>query len=142
MQHEPHYLLGVGTRSEDSYISRDGFLFSFRENFWNLIMFKFHFLLSDLWFHFKLSLINLLKGRQTPLSNSKNIRSQETKYQSWNLIIRFLSEIQVLLFDPVFSNWIKFFKKSLNHNFFLKFEGALWAYILLFEIRKLKFFKT
>ena len=39
------------------------------------------------------------------------------EFRKWKLIIRFPSEIEVLLIDPVFSNWIKLNKKVSIINF-------------------------
>ena len=81
---------------------------------------------------FKFSAFLLFKERQAPLSNSKSVKVTKI-FQKWKIIIRFPSEIKVLPFDPVFSNWVDFNKKvsiidwstnSKSHlNFYSKFKS-------------------
>ena len=88
------------------------FVFFFRKNLFTL---NFDFLQFDLWFFFKFSAFLLLKGRQTPLSNSKIVKVTKSviyfQVWKWKLIIIYPSEIKVLPIDPVFSNWVNFYKK-------------------------------
>ena len=71
---------------------------------------SFDFSRFDLCFNFKFSAFPLLKGRQNPLSNSKNVKVTKDvidfKFRKWKLIIRYPSEIKVSPIDPVFSNWV------------------------------------
>ena len=59
----------------------------------------------------------MLKGRQTPLSNSKSVKVAKNVidfyFQKWNSIIRFSNEIKFLPIDPGFSNRVNFAKKVL-----------------------------
>ena len=50
------------------------FLFFFQENFLNLFRLKLAFLRFCFYFMFKFSSLLLLKGKQTPLSNSKSLK--------------------------------------------------------------------
>ena len=129
-------------RSEYSYTGlADFFLFFFQEKVSKFVHAKFWFFVVWLVVSFKFSAFPLLKGRQTPLSNSKSVKVTKNVihfwFRKWKLIIRFHGEIKVLRIDPVFSNWVNFSlkmsiincstnSKSFRHLFFSsKFKRLL-----------------
>ena len=97
-------------RGSDSYIG-DIYCFSFFSGkFLTFVRTQIYCLWYDFWFFFKFSSFLLLKGRQTPLSRSKSVSATKNVidlyFRKLNLIIEFPSEIKILRFDPVFSNWV------------------------------------
>ena len=103
----------------------------------------YFFLRFDFWFLFNLSSFPSLKGRQTPLSNSKSVKVTKSKRDRF-LVSKKKINFQIpqrnknLPFDQVFSKSVKFSKKisiikcSCN-------SMALRSYIFLFAARKLNF---
>ena len=72
----------------------------------------------------------MLKGRKSPLSNSRSVQVTKNVIDFWfrklNSICRFPSDIksdtsQRLPIDPVFSNW-DILSKPVNHKLFWKFK--------------------
>ena len=127
--------------NSDSYISRDDFFSIFPGKVLKKVRAQIYFSLYD---HLFLSSFPLLKVRQTPLSNSKNIKVTKNVidlyFRKWNLIFRFRSGIKLLPFDPVFSNWVNLIIKmsiincSRNSK---NYKGIFFC----FKVRKLRLFQ-
>ena len=110
------FFLRVDERSSDSYIGRDVFFsFFFGESF--KIYLGSFFSLFDFWLLFKFSSFPLLKGRQTPLSNSESVQLRVWKVEFSSPIF---SDIKALPIDPFSQNGQigLILSKSVNHKLF------------------------
>ena len=96
--------------SSDSYTGRDGFFFRKSFEICSGYFFAVWLLISC-----KILLIDFFKGRQTPLSNSKQKYTGHEKRDRLlalkvDYIFQTPSEIKILPIDSVFSNWVNFIK--------------------------------